>query len=133
MQTMESRAQFSWEVAIVTHINVVSTSPRPMRNALMSWLAVVAVPVLLVGGFVLGSLLIGDPNAVDAPRGWDGAWRVLLLWAGLEIVPTLGIWLGTRGVRRQEPNARGARLANILVFLFFVGVTLIGGMSDALN
>src|SRR5512140_2781166 len=101
------------------------------RNTILSWLAVVALPFLLMGGFVLGSVLIGDPNAPDAPHGWDGAWRVLVLWGALEVVPLLGIWCGARGVRLHERSALGALIANVVVFVFFVGVTLIGGLSDA--
>jgi hypothetical protein len=82
---------------------------------------------------VFGSLLVGDPNAANAHHGWDGAWRVLLLWTILEVAPAAGIRWGARALRRGEGGARGPLVANGLVFLFFVGVTLIGGLSDALT
>jgi hypothetical protein len=116
----------------MTDTHMVGPAPQS-RNTILSWLAVVAVPFLLMGGFVFGSMLVGDPNAPEAPHGWDGAWRVLVLWCALEVVPFLGIWWGARGVRNHEPSARGALIANAVVFVFFVGVTLIGGLSSALD
>jgi hypothetical protein len=116
----------------MTHSHVVGPAPHS-RNTFTSWLAVFAVPVLFVVGFVLGNVLVGDPNAPDAPHGWDGAWRVLVLWVAVEVVPLLGIWYGARAVRHHEHGARNALIANVVVFAFFVGVTLIGGLSDALS
>jgi hypothetical protein len=120
------------EVGIMTHTHAVGPAPQP-RNTILSWFAVVALPFLLVGGFILGSFLVGDPNTADAHHGWDGAWRVLVLWGALEVIPLLGIWFGARGVRHHEPSALVALIANAVVFVFFVGVTLIGGLSDALG
>lgn len=116
----------------MTHTHV-AVPKRPDADTHRSWIAVATLPLLLIGGFVLGSLLVGDPNAADAPRGWDGAWRVLMLWTILEIAPIAGIRWGVRAMRRREAGARAALVANGLVFLLFVGVTLIGGLSDALK
>jgi hypothetical protein len=98
-----------------------------------AWLAVAMLPVQLVGGFVLGSILLGDPNAADAHTGWDGAWRVLLLWALLEVPPVLGIRWARHAEHEGDRTARTALVVNALVFLFFVLVTLVGGLSDALG
>lgn len=117
---------------VVVMTRVVGPAPRS-RNTSLSWGAVIAVPILVIVGFVLGSIVLGDPNAPDAPHGWDGAWRVIVFWAALEVVPLLGVWWGGRGVRAREPGARKALIANVVAFVFFVGVTLIGGLSDALS
>jgi hypothetical protein len=98
-----------------------------------AWYAVALLPVQLVGGFVLGSLLLGDPNAADAPHGWDGAWRVLLLWAVLEVPPVLGTRWAWHARHEGDPTAKTALVANVLVFLFFVGVTLVGGLLDTFD
>ena len=111
----------------------VDRNPTGRPHVVWGWIAVALVPALVIGGFVFGTLLIGDPNAPTAPQGWDGAWRVLVLWAGLEVVPLLGMAISYRGLRSQEAGARQALLANGAVFLFFVAVTLVGGLSDVLG
>ena len=65
----------------------VDRNPTGRPHVVWGWIAVALVPALVIGGFVFGTLLIGDPNDPTAPQGWDGAWRVLVLWAGLEVVP----------------------------------------------
>lgn len=103
------------------------------RDVRRAWIASASLPLLLVLGFVLGSALLGDPNDPAAPHNWAGAWRVVLLWATLEVTPVFGIYWGARGVRRQEPGARGALTANAIIFVFFLGVTLVAGLADTFN
>ena len=101
-------------------------------DTILSWLAFAATPAVLAVGFWLGYGLVGDPNEPGAPRGWEGAWRILVLWAAVEVVPVIGIVLGLRAARRREAAGRAAVVANALVFLVLTALTLVGGLVDVL-
>lgn len=116
-------------VGATTRGTVTRTSPDTFR----SWLAVVLLPVMFVAWFVLGSLLIGDPNEPTAPKGWDGAWRVVVLWLIVSTSPVAGIVFGRRAVRRNEQGGHAAFVTNIAVFGLLTALTLGGGLSDALS
>lgn len=109
------------------------TVTRTAPDTFVSWLAVVLLPVLFVVWFVLGSVLIGDPNEPTAPKGWDGAWRVVVLWLIVSTAPVVGIVFGRRAVRRNEQGGRAAFVTNIVVFGLLTALTLGGGLSDALS
>ena len=109
------------------------TVRRTAPDTFVSWLAVVLLPVLFVVWFVLGSLLIGDPNEPTAPKGWDGAWRVVVLWLIVAIAPVVGIVFGRRAVRRNEQGGRAALVTNVVIFGLLTALTLGGGLSDALS
>lgn len=109
------------------------TVTRTAPDAFVSWLAVVLLPVLFVAWFVLGSLLIGDPNEPTAPKGWDGAWRVVVLWLLVSLAPVVGIVFGRRALRRNEQGGRAAFITNIVIFGLLTALTLGGGLSDALS
>lgn len=103
------------------------------RDATISWLTVALLPVLFVGWFVVGSLLIGDPNEPGAPEGWDAAWRVVVLWLLVLTAPAVGIVFGRRAVNRDEAGGRGAFLANAVLAVALTALTLGGGLLDAFS
>jgi len=98
-----------------------------------AWYAVAMLPFQLVGGFVLGSVLLGDPNDPASPHNWDGAWRVVLLWAVLEVPPALGLRWARHAMLDGDPSARTPLVVNALVFTFFVAVTLVAGLADTFS
>lgn len=105
-------------------------SPRP-PHVRRAWIAVGLFPAVLVAGFVIGSLLVGDPNDPRSPHDWDGAWRVILLWAGIEVIPLLGIHWAMQARRLKEAGALNPLLVNALLFLLLTGTTLVGGLLDS--
>jgi hypothetical protein len=117
----------------MAHAPSVHPMPRPARNAAASWVAVALVPFLFGLWFWFGMALIGDPNEPTAPKGWDGAWRVTLLWIVVEIVPVAGVVFGRRATRRGEPGGRAALVTNALIFVGLTLVTLVGGLSDVIG
>ena len=117
----------------MAHAPTAGPLPPSSRNATASWIAVALVPFLFGLWFVLGTLLIGDPNEPTAPHGWDGVWRVVVLWVVVEIVPTIGIFFGRRAMRLGEPDGKAAFITNALIFLGLTLTTLVGGLSDALR
>lgn len=102
-------------------------------NARRSWIAFALTPVVLSVGFVLGTVLLGDPNDPASPHDWDAAWRVLLLWGVVEVLPVLGMVWGRRAFRAGSADGRAPLLANLVVFLIFVGITLVGGLVDGFS
>lgn len=86
-----------------------------------------------MGGFVLCYAIVGDPNEPTAPHGWEGVWRVLVLWAVLEVLPLVGMVTGSRARRFRQPTAVGAVVANPLVLVFLTTATLGSGLVDVLG
>lgn len=91
------------------------------------------IPVALVGGFVVGTILLGDPNSPDSPQRWAAFVRILLLWAMIEVPFVLGMLWGRRAMKAGDPAGRTGLAVNAVVFLFFTLVTLVGGTVDAFN
>lgn len=115
----------------MAHVPIVGPMARPARNAIVSWVAVALVPVMFGLWFWLAMALIGDPNEPTAPHGWNGAWRVLVLWVAVEVVPVVGIIFGRRATRRHEVGGRAPLITNMVIFLGLTLTTLVGGLSDA--
>ena len=117
----------------MAHAPTVRPTPRPSRNVNISWIAVASLPFLFGLWFWLGVILIGDPNEPTAPQGWNGVWRVTVLWLVVEIAPAIGIIFGRRATRQREPGGKAALISNSLIFLGLVLATLVGGLSDVLD
>jgi hypothetical protein len=107
-----------------------SNSHTPWRIVL-AWVAVVAIPVALTVGFVLGYALGLDPSIADPLTGWDAAWRVVILWMVVAALPVAGMLLGWSARRHAEASALAAIIVNALVFAFVTLVTLVAGLFDA--
>lgn len=106
--------------------------PQPAPHVHRAWMAAALLPVVLLVGFTAGSALVGDPNAADAYTGWDAAWRVVVLWLGVVLVPVLGVVWAMEGRRRHEAGAGGPLVVNGLIVLLLTGTTLVGGLLDSL-
>ena len=110
-----------------------SSAGGPGRDARRSLVMLAFVPVAVIVGFVVGTMLLGDPNSADSPQRWAAFPRVVLLWAMVEIPSVLGMVWGRRAVRAGDPSGRTGLVVNAVVFAFFTLVTLVGGTVDAFN
>jgi hypothetical protein len=107
------------------------SSSTGKRDARRSLVALAFFPVSVIVGFVLGSALLGDPNAPDALKRWDAFVRIVPLWLVIETPSILGIVFGIRAMRAGERSGSTGLILNSLVFAFFTLVTLVGGTVDA--
>ena len=106
---------------------------RAERDANRSILALATLPVVLVVGFVAGSLLFGDPNAPGAIEGWAAMARLVPFWLLLEVPSMLGMFWGLRSMKQGDRGGRVGLLLNAVVFTFLVATTLLGGSLDAFD
>ena len=91
------------------------------------------IPVSLIAGFVVGSVLLGDPNSPDSPQRWDAFARVVALWVMIEIPAALGMFWGRRAMNAGEASGRTGLIINAVVFALFTLTTLVAGTIDAFN
>ena len=106
---------------------------EPKRYATRSLVALAFIPVSMVLGFVVGSILIGDPNVPTAAKDWDAEWRVVVLWLLISIPPVIGIALGVRAVRMGERKGRLGIILNSLALAFLTLITLVTGSIEAFS
>lgn len=106
---------------------------EPKRYAKRSLLALAFIPVSMFLGFVVGSILIGDPNVPTAAKDWDAEWRVVVLWLLVAIPPVIGIILGVRAVRMGERQGPIGIILNSLALAFLTLITLITGSIEAFS
>lgn len=83
-------------------------------------------PLGVAVAFVLGSALIGDPRAVNAPGGMAMAWRLAVTWVVAVALPATGVGFARRAVRRDDSTARAALVANGLLVTLLTITTLFG-------
>lgn len=103
------------------------------RDSRRSMMMLAFIPVALIGGFVLGSILLGDPNSSDSPQRWAALVRIVLLWALIEVPSVLGMFWGRRAMKAGDESGRKGLIINAMVFIFFTLTTLVGGAIDAFN
>lgn len=106
---------------------------EPTQYATRSLVALAFIPVTIGLAFVVGSILIGDPNVASAPKDWNAEWRVVLLWLLIAIPPVAGITLGLRAVRMGERRGRLGIILNGLALAFLTLISLVSGSIEAFN
>ena len=117
------------------HNRHVATEPKPPwgNNARRSVIALAFIPVSFAASFVIGSILIGDPNVPGGPEGWDAEWRVVLTWLLFAAPAIVGLWLAQRGVKAAEPGSKTALLINGVVFTLMTLISLVSGSVEAFS
>ena len=103
------------------------------KNARNSVSALALIPITIVASFVIGSILIGDPNVPGGPEGWDAEWRVVLIWLLFVSPAIIGLWFARRGVKAEEPGSRTALLVCGVAFALMTLISLVSGSMEAFN
>ena len=119
----------------MVHNRHMATEPKARwgSSARISVIALAFIPVSVMASFVIGSILIGDPNVPGGPEGWDAEWRVVLTWLLFSTPAIVGLWLSQRGVKAAEPGSKTARLINGVVFTLMTLISLVSGSLDAFS
>ena len=106
---------------------------EPKQLATRSLVALVFIPVAMFVGFIVGSVLIGDPNVASSPQDWDAEWRVILLWMLIMLPAVVGFTLGVRAIKAGERSGRLGVILNGLAAVFLTVITLVSGSIEAFN
>ena len=119
----------------MVHNRHMATEPKARwgSSARISVIALAFIPVSVMASFVIGSILIGDPNVPGGPEGWDAEWRVALIWLLFASPAIIGLWFARRGVKAGEPGSRTALLVTGVAFALMTLISLVSGSMEAFN
>ena len=103
------------------------------KNATNSVSALALIPVSFALSFLVGSILIGDPNVAGAPERWDAEWRVVLIWLLFVSPAIIGLWFARRAMKAGERGSKTALLVNGVVFALMTLISLVSGSLEAFS
>jgi hypothetical protein len=95
--------------------------------------ALALIPVTLVLSFVVGSILVGDPNVPGGPEGWDAEWRVVLIWLLFASPAIIGLWFARRGMKAGERGSKKALVVNGVALALMTMISLVPGSVEAFS
>lgn len=103
------------------------------KNATNSVAALALVPVSFALSFLVGSILIGDPNVPGAPERWDAEWRIVLIWLLFASPAIISLWFARRAVRAGEHGSKPALLISGVAFALMTLISLVSGSLEAFS
>lgn len=103
------------------------------RDARLSFVALLYVPLALVAAYALGAVLLGTNDVAPSTQGWGAFARVLLLTAVVEAPAVVAL---RRAVAARHAGARSGRTAVVVssaVIVLLALTTLVPGTIQAFS